>query len=205
MLLLTLCVYAGSLSYVFGSSVSSVDMEDARRGQIYVDQGSNILAVKSVHGDVAEFDKLVSRSDYVAGSSLQRRGAVHSISAIGGLTHALVGYSVTTPLYPLYPLAMAGIGYSSSSVDALVLGGFGVAFPLARLWETSNTFIQNGKINGYCAGGVSISGSVTFAASYGFSYRHNLSAFHWEIGANWIYRYGTGTSISPYAGIGVDI
>ena len=85
------------------------------------------------------------------------------------------------------------------------MAGIGVTFPIARLWDSSNTFIQNGKLASWCAAGVSIGSSVTFASTYGFAYRHSLGTFHWDLGVSWMYRTGTSNLASPYLGAGVYI
>ena len=225
LVLAILSVSASTISFVYGSSISSIDMEsDVKVGQLYVDQASNVLVVKSVlegveygaenPGTVVEFDKLVSRGEYSVGSELVRRGPLFSFDVYGGLYHSLAKISMTCPLYPLYPLVVAGAGYdlvsafsgeSLSVRDALVLGGIGISFPIARLWDSGFTLIENGKIGAWCAAGISASDSVTFAFSYGFSYRHNVGPFHWELGAMWLKRLGEKNRISPYLGLGVDI
>ena len=213
--LLILAAGASTTTYVYKSSISSVDMDsDVRKGQIYTDGSSNVLVVKDIHDGVVEFDKVISRGKYYSGNSLNRRKALNSISLYSGLYHSLVGYSFSCALYPFYPVVMGGAGYNLVSVfngrsfsvsDGLALAGVGVSFPLARLWESSATLIENGKINAWCAAGASIKDSVTFACSYGFSYRHNFGSFHWEVGGMWLYRNGDSNRISPYLGAGVDI
>lgn len=213
--LFVLAVGASTTTFVYKGSISSTDMDsDVRTGQIYTDGSSNVLVVKAVHDGVAEFDKVISRGEYFSGNSLTRRGSLHSIGLYSGLYHSLAGYSLSCFMYPFYPVVMGGVGYnlvsafkggSFSVSDGLALAGVGVSFPLARLWNTKNTLIENGKITAWCAAGVSISSSVTFACSYGFSYRHNLGTFHWDLGAMWLYRNGGSNRISPYLGAGVDI
>lgn len=221
LVLIALCVNAGSISFSYRSSNSSIDMSaDVRVGQVYVDPSNNVLIVKSVLkdvdyggsalGDVVEFDKLISRGEYVSGSELKRRGPLFSAGVYVGLYSSLLHVSMTCVLYPIYPVVMAGVGYDllSESVkmqDVLVLGGLGIAFPIARLWDSSFTLIENGKINAWCAAGISSSESVTFAFSYGFSYRHNVGPFNWELGGMWLQRLGEKSRISPYLGIGMDI
>lgn len=219
LVLVALCAYASTTTFVYGSSISSIDMDqDVRVGQVYLDSSSNVLIVKSVlrdvdyggqeNGTVVEFDKYISRGEHVFGSPLVRRGPIIGIGVYGGLRHSLARVSVTCALYPLYPVVMAGLGYDlegAKAIDSLVLGGFGVQFPIARLWDSDFTLIENGKIGAWCAFGLSISDSVTFAGSYGFSYRHNVGPFSWELGGMWLYRSGGKNLISPYIGLGVDI
>lgn len=213
--LFILAAGASTTTFVYKGSISSTDMDaQVRPGQIYVDGSSNVLVVKSVHDGVSEFDKVISRGEYFSGNSLKGRGHLHSMGLYSGLYHSLAGYSVSCAIYPFYPVVMGGVGYdlvsafrggSLSVSDGLALAGIGVSFPLARLWNGKNTLIENGKITAWCAAGVSISNSVTFASSYGFSYRHNLGSFHWELGGIWLYRNGGSNRISPYLGAGVDI
>ncbi len=216
---------ASSITFVYGSNISSIDMdEDVANGQIFTDGSGNVIAVKAVHrnvpygakdpGTVVEFDKLISRGPYETGSTLTRRGPLHSIGAFIGMYHFLAGYSFSCGLYPVYPIVMGGVGYDLGSVfsggsfsfnGALVMAGIGVTFPIARLWDSTNTFIQNGKLTSWCAAGVCFGNTVTFASSYGFAYRHCLGTFHWDLGASWMYRTGSDNLISPYLGAGVYI
>ena len=215
LVLFILAVGASTTTFVYKGGISSSDMgPDVRNGQVFTDSSSNVLVVKSVYDGVVEFDKLISRGDYAAGNELKSRGPLHSIGLYSGLYHSLVSYSLSCALYPFYPVVMGGVGYdlvsafkgkSFSVSGGLALAGIGVSFPLARLWSTTNTLIQNGKITAWCAAGANIGGSVTFASSYGFSYRHNLGTFHWELGGMWLYRNGGSNIISPYLGAGVDI
>ena len=63
---------------------------------------------------------------------------------------------------------------------------------------------ENGKISGWGAAGISIGSSVTFAASYGFSYRHNIGFFNWELGWFWLALPSVAVKGSPYLGVGMD-
>ncbi len=195
---------AGSLVYVYGNSLSSDDFEEApKRGQVFVDRFSNVVIAKEIRSDVVVFDKLISRSDYVAGSSLSERGRLHSLNLMGSLDYALLGYSATTGLYPLSFLVLAGAGYGSGlGASALLMAGLNVTVPLARLWDLGNTFIENGKLIGWGAVGISISGSPAFASGYGVSYRHSLGSFNWEAGASWIGLGSADGRLSPYLGLG---
>ncbi len=204
--LVLFCAGAQSITYVYGNSISSLDFETLpRRGQIFVDEGMNVLAVKAIREDVVVFDKLISRTDYERGSVLTERNALNSLSIIGSLNHSLVGYGITTPLYPLSALVLAGASYGNAlGFNALALVGGKVNVCLANLWDTGNTFIENGKLSGWAAAGIGVGSSVTFACCYGFSYRHNLDSFCWEVGVDGLSLVGIGTEWSPYIGLGVD-
>ena len=210
-LILILCavivpVLANSITYIYGNSISSSDFEVIpKRGQVYTDGNSNLLIVKAIYDDVISFDKLISVAPYERNSVLTERSALNSISLYGGLGHSIVSYSLTTPFYPFEPLAAAGISYGKDfGVRALVMAGARANAVLANLWDTSNTFIENGKISGWGAAGISIGSSVTFAASYGFSYRHNIGFFNWELGWFWLALPSVAVKGSPYLGIGMD-
>ena len=146
--LFVLAVGASTTTFVYKGSISSTDMDsDVRTGQVYTDGSSNVLVVKAVHDGVAEFDKVISRGEYFSGNSLTRRGNRHSIGLYSGLYHSLAGYSISSFMYPFYPVVMGGFGYnlvsafkggSFSVSDGLALAGVGVSFPLARLWSAKN-------------------------------------------------------------------
>ena len=199
-------VCANSITYIYGNSISSVDFDEIpKRGQVFVDGNSNLLIVKAIYDDVLVFDKLISVAPYEKDSVLTERSALNSISLYGGLGHSLVSYSITTPFYPFAPVAAAGVSYGKESgVRALVLAGARVDASLASLWDSANTFIENGRITGWAAAGMSFGSSVTFAASYGFSYRHNFGSFNWELGFSWLAIPRVTVAGSPYIGIGVD-
>ena len=202
--------FSASITYVYGNSISSVDVQgDYKVGQIFTDSSSNVLVLKRFYqkdeGPVAVFDKLISRAPYKRDDVLSPRGALNSFGAIGGLSHSLAWWSMTTPLYPLAPVVMAGASYGpDSGVGVLVLAGAKVNVPIARLWDSQHTLIVNGKLSGWGAAGASISSSVTFACSFGFSYRHNLGSFFWELGASWLWVLDRTKILSPYLGLGVD-
>ena len=212
LMLLVSClfVFAASISYVYGNNISSVDTESTfRRGQVFTDSFSNVLVLKRFYqkpeGPVAVFDKLISRASYQRGDTLSPRGAVNSIGVMGSLDYALASWSMTTSLYPLQPLAMAGVTYGVDyGTGILALAGAKVNVPLARLWDAKNTFIVNGKLSGWGAAGICTGSSVTFACCFGFSYRHNVGSFNWEAGATWLSVMGREKTLSPYLGFGVD-
>ena len=210
LLVSSLIVFAASITYVYGNNISSVDTESTfRRGQVFTDSSSNVLVLKRFYqkpeGPVAVFDKLISRASYQRGDALSPRGAVNSFGVMGSLSYALASWSMTTGLYPLQPLAMAGVTYGSDyGTGILALAGAKVNVPLARLWDARNTFIVNGKLSGWGAAGIWTGSSVTFACSFGFSYRHNVGSFNWEAGATWLSVPGREKTLSPYLGFGVD-
>ncbi len=202
--------FCASITYVYGNSISSTDVgDDYRKGQIFTDSSSNVLVLKRFYqkpeGPVAVFDKLISRGSYERNDVLNPRGALNSVGVMGSLGYALASWSMTTALYPLQPLVMAGVTYGQDSdIGVLALAGAKVNVPLARLWDAKNTFIVNGKLSGWGAAGVSVSSSVTFACCFGFSYRHNAGAFFWELGGTWLSVLGKDRTMSPYLGFGVD-
>ena len=199
------CLCAGTVSYVYGNNISSVDMEDAVRGQVYKDEGGNVLIVRKATDTVVMFDKLISRSAYQRGSELTRRSAVFTLTAGGGSNHALARLSMTTPLYPFSPVIIAGASYGNVvGSGALVMAGFEVTVPLARLWDASNTFIQNGKLVGYGTAGMYIGSGTAFASCYGINYRHSLGFLCWEAGFSWLTVLGFSTVWTPYAAVGVN-
>ena len=205
-----LFVFAASITYVYGNNISSVDTESTfKRGQVFTDSSSNVLVLKRFYqkpeGPVAVFDKLISRAPYQRGDVLNPRDAVNSIGVLGSMSHALASWSMTSGLYPLQPLVMAGVTYGLDyGIGILALAGAKVNVPLARLWDAKNTFIVNGKLSGWGAAGICSGSSVTFACSFGFSYRHNVGSFNWEVGATWLSALGRGRTLSPYLGFGVD-
>lgn len=202
--------FCASITYVYGNSISSTDVgDDYRKGQVFTDSSSNVLVLKRFYqkpeGPVAVFDKLITRGSYERNDTLNPRGALNSIGIMGSLGYALASWSMTTALYPLQPLAMAGATYGSDSgMGILALAGAKVNVPLARLWDVRNRLIVNGKFSGWGAAGVSIGSRVTFACAFGFSYRHNAGSFSWELGATWLSVLGNVRTVSPYLGIGVD-
>ncbi len=200
-------LFADSLVYVYGNSISSNDFSDLpRRGQVLVDESRNVVIVKEVREDIVILDKVISRGDYVQGAELRRRAPVNFVNAMGSLGYAFVQYGMTTPIYPFSPVVMVGASYGSKlGTSVVALAGLNVTVPIARLWDSGNTFIENGKLTGWGGAGVAISDSVTFASAYGFSYRHNLGSFSWEVGASWLLVNGVGNLLSPYIGVGLDL
>ncbi len=207
-ILILICssLYAGSISYVYGNNISSVTMGDGvSRGQVYTDEQGNILIVRKVRDNVVMFDKLISKATYQRDSELTKRGPLNTITVMGGINHTLASYSITTPIYPFSPVVMGGLSYGQKKgVRALVLAGIDVTVPLARLWDTSSTFIQNGKLVGWGTAGISIVRTgVTFASSYGFCYRHNIGSFCWNAGFSWLFVQDKYSIWTPFAGVGI--
>lgn len=206
MLMVVACVFAGNLDYVFGNNLSSVSFEEKpSAGSVFCDENGNVLIARRYPSDATVFDIRYSKGPYERGCSLTSRGPVNTIGIMGGTKFALASYSVTTSWYPLEPLAVAGIDYSSGGVSALVGAGFRIVVPLANLWDAQFTMIQNGKFTGWCALGADIGSSVNFASIWGISYRHNLSSFYWELGYSRLDRPSALKVSSPYLGIGVDL
>ena len=199
-------VSANTITYTYGNSVSSSDFDEIpNRGQIYVDGNSNILIVKAIYDDVLAFDKLISVAPYERGSTLTARQNLKTASVFADFDHALVSYTFTTPFYPFAPVAFAGLSYGRTfGIRGLVLAGVKVTANVANLWDSLNTFIENGKITGWAAAGISISSPVTIAASYGFSYRHSLGFFSWELGWSWLAIPSVAVKGSPYLGVGME-
>ncbi|MBR2281293.1 MAG: hypothetical protein IJ863_01575, partial [Spirochaetales bacterium] len=125
---------------------------------------------------------------------------------IGSLGYSFASYSITAPTYPFCPVVLVGASYGDVLGSSVVaLAGLDVMVPIARLWDSGNTFIENGKIIGWGAVGASFSSAVTFASGYGFSYRHNIGFFNWEVGASWLLLSGIGGVFSPYVGVGLSL
>ncbi len=200
-------VFSDSLVYVYGNSISSNDFTAApKRGQVFVDDSSNVIVVNSVRDDVVIFDKLISRKDYQRNSSLTPRGPLNSFNVFGSLGYAFASYSITTPIYPFNPVVLVGASYDKAlGTSVVALAGLEVMVPVARLWDSQNTFIENGKLVGWGAVGASVSSAVTFASGYGFSYRHNIGNFNWELGAAWLLFNRVGRVVSPYLGVGLSL
>ena len=203
---LVLCcsLYAGTVGYVYGNNVSSADMAGVPRGQVYTDADGNILITRKTAGDIVMFDRLVSKTAVQKGSELTQRGPFFTVTAWGGLNHALASVSMTTVLYPFSPIVMAGVTYGKEAgTMALVLAGAEVAVPLARLWDSAMTLVRNGKFTGSGAVGVGIGSATKFASFYSFGYRHNIGTFCWEAGFSWLRVSDTISLWTPYAGVGV--
>ena len=192
---------------MYGNSISSDDFEDIpAKGQIYTDENGNVLAVRNVYGNVVAFDKLISRNDYTVGSALNERACLKSIGVHASLYNAFVDFSVSTTLYPFYPIAMVGVDYRNPSQLAfLALAGIGTSANLASLWDLGITFIENGKIKAWCALGAEIGTSISFACSYGVTYSHNIGSFRWEVGVCDLCAIGRADELSACLGLGVDL
>ena len=203
---LVLCcsLYAGTVTYVYGNNVSSADMAGEKRGQVYTDPDGNILITRKTAGDIVMFDRLVSKTGIQRGSELTKRGPFSTVTAWGGLNHALASFTITTPLYPFNPVVMAGLTYGKETgTMALVLAGAEVMVPLARLWDSSASLIRNGKFTGSGAIGAAFGSSTMFASCYSFGYRHNIGSFCWAAGFSWLRISDYINVWTPYAGVGV--
>lgn len=212
LILLAGCLFAGSISYIYGGSISSVDFEVLpARGTVFTDSQGNVLIVSRTYKDnafndkVVVFDRLITRSDYELNSSLKQRSSLKNIGLYGSLGYSLVEFDMTCSLYPLRPAVMVGAAYAGGlGTSALVLAGAKVCVPLSNLWDSSFTLIRNGGLSAWTGLGLCISGSVDFACAYGVSYRHSIGNFCWEAGACGISVAGYEAIWSPCVALGVD-
>lgn len=202
-------VWSDSISFVYGNSVSSVDFETLPKvGTVFKDEKNNVLIVSSSSEKAVVFDKISTRSSIEVGSQLTKKGLQQLLFLRGSMNHACLGYSLSTPLYPLKPLALTGIAYSSNftSYDGFYLTlGFETDVALSKLWDTSFTLIEDGGFTGWCTAGVLVKKSVCFCSAYGLSYRHYLGPFRWEIGISCLQGVYGFKYVSGFVGAGVSL
>lgn len=206
-LLTLICIplFAGSIRYVYGNSISSNDFsEPPKIGDLFISDCGNVLAVKALYEDIVVFDKLITRGPYRNGDELVARKALNSMSLLGTLDFAIATYGLSTRMYPLSPMAVVGVDYRNG-LSALVMAGVRIHVCLAGLWDGMSTFIQNGKVNAWCALGSSISSEVDFACTYGVTYSHNIGMFRWEAGVSDLEVLGKPNSFGFCLGLGVDV
>ncbi len=196
-------VWCESIGYVYGNQVSSVDFEVLpKKGTMFKDSKNNVLIVEQSTENVVIFDRLSTRSKVEIGDSLKEKGRMHTIFARASLVNASIGYSFSTALYPIRPVFLCGFTFksllslgssdststnsssSSSSVTnrIFVTAGFETDVLFSNLWDTSFTLVEDGGITGWCTVGAFVYPNIEFACSYGFSYRHYIGSFRWEVG-----------------------
>lgn len=221
-----------TVGYVYGNLVSSMDFKTTPKvGTEFRDSNNNVLIVSKNVGNAVVFDRMSTLSPIEEGDALIYDGRQHTVFARLSLTSAMVGYSVSTALHPVRPIAMAGFSFSSplaSSLlatatstasyaassssfavkDVFVVVGLETDVVFSKLWDSSLTFIEDGGVLGWCALGASVHPSLAFACSYGMSYRHFIGPFRWEIGFSWLRVVGSGvqrSSRTPFVGMGVAV
>ena len=220
-----------TVGYVYGNMVSSMDFKTAPKvGTEFTDSNNNVLIVSKNVGNAVVFDRISTLSPVEEGDALMYDGRQHTVFARLSLTNAVVGYSVSTALHPVRPIAMAGFSFSShlaSSLsatatstasyaasssfavrDVFVVVGLETDVVFSKLWDSSLTFIEDGGVLGWCALGASVHPSLAFACSYGMSYRHFIGPFRWEIGLSWLRVVGSGvqrSSRTPFVGVGIAV
>lgn len=197
-------VWCATIGYVYGNQVSSVDFDvPPKVGTKFVDSNNNVLIVAKSLEKAVVFDRISTSSSVEEGSALTYKGRDHSVFARVSLANALVGYSVSTALHPMRPVAMVGFTYSSRKVFVSV--GLEADVILSNLWDSTFTLIEDGGVLGWCTLGAFVLPSFSFACSYGVAYRHYIGSFRWELGVSWLR--GTGSILykTPYIGLGVSI
>ncbi len=200
------CAWCASIGYVYKNQVSSIDFEvPPKAGTIFKDSKNNVLIVANSSENVVVFDRLSTNSKVEIGDNLKEKGRMHTIFARASFVNTSivsVGYSVSTALYPIRPVLLCGFTFkpllslgsfgsttastSSSTTKVFVTAGFETSFLFSTLWDTSFTLVEDGGINGWCTAGVFVYPNVEFACSYGFSYRHYIGSFQWEVGLSWL-------------------
>lgn len=198
-------LFAGTVRYVYGSSISSDDFETLpKKGQLFEDDNRSVLAVRDISNGVVVFDKLISRGSSAVGDLLSPRGAIKSLTLRATLDYSVLSFSLSS-VYPLELSFSAGVDYRKSGIAVFVLSGARTGVCLSRLWDTSNTFIRNGRLVAWCEVGAQVYDSVAFAVSYGTSYCHNIGSFRWELGFSNLSVLGRESSSALCLAVGVDI
>ena len=201
-----------TIGYVYGNAVASVDFKELPSvGTLVIDEENNILIVRDSSEKAVIFDKISTRSSIKVGNRLASLGYQHIIFLRASLNHVSLGYSLSTVLYPLKPLALVGISYPTITSNALAYDGayFTLGFEsdvvLSRLWDTSFTLLEDGGIMGWCTAGVFVKDKVSFVICYGLSYRHFIGNFRWELGLSWVKGSNSIRYYSPFVGVGVSL
>ena len=224
------CIWSASVSYVYGNQVSSIDFEvPPRVGTMFKDSKNNVLIVANNSEKVVVFDRLSTNSKVEIGDNLKDEGRMHTFFARASFINASIvsiGYSFSTALYPIRPVLLCGFTFnplvslgssnststnsstsngsssSSSTTRIFVTAGLETSVLFSNLWDTTFTLVEDGGINGWCTAGVFVYPNVEFACSYGFSYRHYIGSFQWEIGLSWL-RSLTFKYYTSFVGFGV--
>lgn len=201
--------WGASISFIYGNTVSSVDFDELPKvGTKFKDENNNILIVSSSSEKVVVFDKISTRSTMEVGSKLSSYGHQNLLFLRGSLNHASLGWSISTVLYPLKPLVLAGAAYSFKAKTfngIYVTAGFESDIVLSKLWNTNFTLIEDGGITGWCTAGALFNNSVSFISCFGLSYRHFIGSFRWELGFSWIEVPNKLRFYSPFVGVGVSL
>ena len=197
-------VWCATIGYVYGNQVSSVDFDlPPKVGTVFKDSKNNVLIVAKSLENVVVFDRISTSSSVDEGSALTYKGRDHSVFARVSLANAIVGYSVSTVLHPVRPVALAGFTYSTKRL--FVSAGFEADVILSNLWDSTFTFIEDGGVLGWCTVGAFVLPSVSFACSYGLAYRHYVGSFRWELGVSWLRGVDSLLYKSPFIGLGVSL
>lgn len=162
-------LYAESIQYVYGNSLSGTDLENPRTGKVYTDGNRSLFIVSSVHDSVSVLDRIYTASAVAAGTTVYPRPAVRTIELQTNLREAGVRFSLTTPLYPLRGALEAG--YSLNSKAPYLAGGICVDFPLSRISGTSFLLVEDGSIEGSFIAGAVFSNPVQAYIKWTVSYK----------------------------------
>ncbi len=195
-----------SINYVYGNSVASDTFEELPKvGTIFTDDKNNVLIVRDSNENVVVFDKISTRSTVEVGSTLTEKGLQKLLFLRASMNHAEVGYSMSTLLYPLKPLALSGVAYSKTFDGVYFTLGFESDVVLSKLWDSNFTLIEDGGITGWCTAGVLVKKGVTFACLYGLSYRHYIGTLRWELGYESLHASQELKYSSAFLGVGISL
>ena len=185
-----------SLDYIYGSSYSSLSLEDARKGEVYdlvVPQTGKSISrfiVSSCDEDtgLVQFDPVYIRKAY-AGLPLVKKGswAVSlAFSQVFSPEYAAAGSVRVKNTAWLYPFSLSlgfETGQAGDEIYFASLAGIEYNAYLGSLFDSSFTLIQDAHLYagadlllGYCGGFV-------WGASWRAGYAHNISrSISWSIG-----------------------
>ncbi len=203
------CAWSASISFIYGNTVSSVDFKELPKvGTVFKDDNNNVLIVSKSTKNAVVFDKISTHSNMEVGSKLTKYGHQNLLFLRASLNHVSLGWSISTVLYPLKPLVLTGTAFSFNSKlfnGFYLTAGFESDIVLSKLWSTNFTLIEDGGITGWCTAGILLSNNASFISCYGFSYRHFIGSFKWELGFSWIEVPNGLRYYSPFVGIGVSL
>jgi len=166
---------AGTITYVYRGSLSSIDLENPKRGNVYTSENGNIFTVSKVHNGAAMLDRIYTKTAPRKGDVITRRGPLHTLEAVTTVKDAGVRYSISSFLYPFRPVAEGG--YSFYFKVPYVMGGLAIDLPLSKLVRSGFTIFEDASVQAHVTAGVLFTKTNCFAVRWGISYKLAINKF----------------------------
>ena len=189
--------FADSISYVYGTSISSLDTESPSKGSCYTDNKNNIYRVSNTRYGVTEFEIVTTRGPVEKGSELIKRRPLIFTGLTAGIKKFSLNADITAFIHPLSFMIDSDVSFNLDSIA--VFAGIRANVPLSVVTSAESTFIEDGSLYAYALFGSEVKNNLSFMTKWGLGYRHIIKRFFWSLGYDETLNVSAGKKISDFA------